>query len=139
MQNATLRNGIHRKFMRLQPALNERSRRLWAATEALELGWEGATVVAQATGLAPAPIRAGIREAHSLAASPPTPEERPVVWQPRGGAVLKTLPPKPAARSRLLIGNFGPSDSALAAARGGRLRRPAADRHAARCASREIA
>src|SRR3979409_2575115 len=50
--------------------------------------------------------------------------------------VIHTRPPKPAARSRLLIGEFGPSDSALAAARGWRLRRPAADRDAARCASR---
>jgi len=62
MQNAILGNGIHRKFMRLQPTLNERSRRLWAATEALELGWGGATGVARATGLAPATIRAGIAE-----------------------------------------------------------------------------
>ena len=37
------------------------------------------------------------------------------------------------------IGDHGPSDSALAAARAWRLRRPGADRHAARCASREIA
>ena len=36
------------------------------------------------------------------------------------------------------IGDHGPSDSALAAARGWRLRRPAADRHAARCASRDL-
>ena len=42
-------------------------------------------------------------------------------------------------RSRLSIGEDGPSDAAQAAARGWRLRRPAADRHAARCASREIA
>ncbi len=62
MQDATLRNGIRRKFMRLQPALNERSRRLWAATEALELGWGGVTLVARATGLAPATIRAGSAE-----------------------------------------------------------------------------
>jgi hypothetical protein len=41
-------------------------------------------------------------------------------------------------RSRLAIGEDGPSDSALAAARDGRLRRPAADRHAARCASRVL-
>src|SRR5262249_19019367 len=57
----------------------------------------------------------------------------------KGGVVLTLAPPpKPAARSRLIIGEFGPSDSALAAARGGRLRRPAADRHAARCASRAL-
>ena len=41
-------------------------------------------------------------------------------------------------RSRPITGEDGPSDSALAAARGGRLRRPAADRHAARCASRAL-
>jgi hypothetical protein len=41
-------------------------------------------------------------------------------------------------RSRLAIGEDGPSDSALAAARDGRLRRPAAERHAARCASRVL-
>src|SRR4051812_13384799 len=41
-------------------------------------------------------------------------------------------------RSRLSIGEDGPSDSALAAARDGRLRRPAAKRHAARCASRVL-
>src|SRR5262249_43497607 len=78
------------------------------------------------------------REAHSLAASPPTPEERPVILQHWVRAVMKTLPPKPAARSRLIIGHFGSSDSALAASSGWRLRRTAADRHATRCASRNL-
>ena len=41
-------------------------------------------------------------------------------------------------RSRLVIGEDGPSDSARAASSGGRLRRPAAERHAARCASRAL-
>ena len=41
-------------------------------------------------------------------------------------------------RSRLVKGEDGPSDSALAAARGWRLRRAAADRHAARCAARAL-
>ena len=40
--------------------------------------------------------------------------------------------------SRPLMGEDGPSDSALTAARGWRLRRAAADRHAARCASRAL-
>jgi hypothetical protein len=40
--------------------------------------------------------------------------------------------------SRPIMGEDGPSDSALAASRGGRLRRPAAERHAARCASRAL-
>src|SRR5215510_7758347 len=80
-------------------------------------------------------------EGSSLAAASPlrASKERLVVLQRKGGAVLTILsPPKPAARSRLIIGDFGPSDSALAAASGGRLRRPAADRHAARCASRDL-
>src|SRR4030095_11210509 len=79
-----------------------------------------------------------VREAHSLAASPPTPEERPVILHHWVRAVMKTLPPKPAARSRLIRGNLCPSDSALAASSGWRLRRPAADRHATRCASRNL-
>ena len=58
--------------------------------------------------------------------------------QHRSNSVLNTRPLKPAARSRLIIGDFGPSDSARAAARGWRLRRPAAERHAARCASRDL-
>jgi hypothetical protein len=61
--------------------------------------------------------------------------------QKRGAAccrVVQSPSPKRAARSRLIIGDFGPSDSALAAARGGRLRRPTAERHAARCASRDL-
>jgi hypothetical protein len=36
------------------------------------------------------------------------------------------------------LGDHGPSDSALAASSVWRLRRPAADRHAARCASRDL-
>ena len=57
--------------------------------------------------------------------------------QGRSSADLRP-PPKPAARSRLIIGDFGPSDSALAAARGWRLRRAGAARHAARYASRDL-
>src|SRR5262245_32795579 len=51
---------------------------------------------------------------------------------------VRQRPTPTQARSRLVKGEDGPSDSALAAARGGRLRRPAADRHAARCASRAL-
>src|SRR4051795_3792407 len=55
------------------------------------------------------------------------------------GGGNEMAPPKDTqTRSRLSIGEDGPSDSALAAARDGRLRRPAAERHAARCASRVL-
>ena len=48
--------------MRLGPELDERSRRVWAAAEALELGWGGTSAVATATGLSRTTIRAGIVE-----------------------------------------------------------------------------
>ncbi|PYJ79998.1 MAG: ISAzo13 family transposase [Verrucomicrobia bacterium] len=62
MQDAQVIARIGRKFRRLAGALNERSRRLWAASEALELGWGGVSAVAQATNLSPTTIRAGIGE-----------------------------------------------------------------------------
>jgi hypothetical protein len=62
MQDAQVVAGIRRKYRRLARALNERSRRLWAASEAMELGWGGVTEVARATKLSPTTIRAGIAE-----------------------------------------------------------------------------
>src|SRR5207245_5141922 len=66
-------------------------------------------------------------------------KESSAVAQHRAGEGVKTAHRQDTqTRSRLFIGQNGPSDSALAAARGWRLRRPAADRHAARCASRDL-
>ena len=59
-------------FRQLTPALNERSGRLWAAGEAMELGWGGVSAAAQATGLSPTTIRAGIVELKSQEHSPAT-------------------------------------------------------------------
>ena len=53
---------VANKFKLLKSSLNERSRRQWAATEALVLGHGGVTVVAEATGLSRPTISAGIRE-----------------------------------------------------------------------------
>src|SRR5262245_36015467 len=77
------------------------------------------------------------REARSPASTPPGGEVQ------RHRTRLKqqdiTWPPQDTqTRSRPIMGKDGPSDSALAAARGWRLRRTAADRHAARCASRAL-
>src|SRR5256886_16763444 len=77
------------------------------------------------------------REAHSPASAPR--KESSAVAQHRAGEGVKTAHRQDTqTRSRLFIGQNGPSDSALAAARGWRLRRPAAERHAARCASRAL-
>jgi len=53
---------ITRKYQALSGVLNERQRRLWAATEAIELGHGGVTKVAHATGLSRTTITRGIQE-----------------------------------------------------------------------------
>ncbi len=50
------------KYRALDSLLNERTRRLWAATEAQALGYGGITLVQRATGLTRKTIRAGIGE-----------------------------------------------------------------------------
>lgn len=73
------------KFTRLEPFLDERTRRLWAAVEARTLGRGGIMRVAEATGLSRATIRAGLREltAPLLPELPPGTRER--LRQPGGG------------------------------------------------------
>lgn len=53
---------IRAKYEVLKSELDERSRRLWAATEALSLGHGGVVTVARATGLAQSTIRLGKKE-----------------------------------------------------------------------------
>jgi hypothetical protein len=50
------------KYAMVAPVLNERARRLWAATESLALGYGGDALVSAATGLARQTIRNGRRE-----------------------------------------------------------------------------
>jgi hypothetical protein len=53
---------IRQRFLDLAPNLDERTRRLWAATEAKAHGYGGVSLVARATGLSRPTIRAGLRE-----------------------------------------------------------------------------
>jgi hypothetical protein len=62
MQVAATIDRIRRKYRTLRSVLDERARRLWAGTEAKELGWGGVTTVAQATGLSRMTVRAGLVE-----------------------------------------------------------------------------
>jgi CO/xanthine dehydrogenase Mo-binding subunit len=50
------------KYVALQPVLNERSRRLWAAAESRAIGYGGDAVVSAATELARETVRNGRRE-----------------------------------------------------------------------------
>jgi hypothetical protein len=53
---------VQSKWASLSPVLDERRRRLWAATEARSLGHGGVVLVAEATGLSERTIRRGIEE-----------------------------------------------------------------------------
>jgi transposase len=54
--------GVRKKFRLLQPEMDERSRRQWAAAEARGMGRGGVTAVARATGMSRVTITAGLRE-----------------------------------------------------------------------------
>ena len=68
---------ILEKYMTLMPLLNERTARIWAATEARALGRGGVTRVMEATGMSRRRIAAGVREieSHGIVAEP-TPRQR---------------------------------------------------------------
>ena len=71
---------IKERFVRLEPFLNERQRRLAAANEAKALGRGGISAVASATGVSRRTIARGLRE---LAASDASLGQR--IRQPGGG------------------------------------------------------
>lgn len=53
---------IRLKYQTIRPYLNERGRRLWAATEAAAIGRGGVSLVCQATGLSSATLARGVKE-----------------------------------------------------------------------------
>lgn len=53
---------IREKYENLSSCLSEKSRRIWAASEAMSFGWGGITVVHKATGIDHKTIRRGIWE-----------------------------------------------------------------------------
>jgi hypothetical protein len=61
---------IKDKFERLCPVMNEKMCRLWAANEALALGYGGESVVSAATGLSRRCIRLGVEELKRLGVNP---------------------------------------------------------------------
>jgi hypothetical protein len=61
---------IQAKYELISPHLDERSRRIWAATEARAIGYGGVTAVYRATGLARSTIYAGLLELDTLNRTP---------------------------------------------------------------------
>jgi hypothetical protein len=62
MVSSSQEQSIKDKYEALKGELDERARRIWAATEAVSLGHGGIAAVARATGLAQSTIRLGKRE-----------------------------------------------------------------------------
>jgi Rhodopirellula transposase DDE domain len=102
MHEASTIEGLRTKYETLQPLMDERMRRQWAATEARALGWGGITAVATATGLARNTIAAGIAEIKRQARSPGLPSPR--LRRPGGGRkrLTETDPGLAAALDRLV-------------------------------------
>ncbi len=69
MLDPAIGDGVRRKFEALGPVLDERSRRQWAAAEAMALGWGGVSAVAAATGLSRTTVNLGVRELRARAGS----------------------------------------------------------------------
>ena len=76
---------LQTKYEALAPVLTERSRRLWAATEALALGHGGVALVARATGMARSRISRGIQQLQSGETLSPDRSRRP------GGGRKRTI------------------------------------------------
>jgi hypothetical protein len=62
---------IKTKFEAIAPALNERARRMWAATEARAFGHGGIAAVSRATGISRSTIKRGLKELESGEVSEP--------------------------------------------------------------------
>ena len=61
-RNTDVEATIVGKFVVMEPLLDERARRLWAAAESVAIGYGGDALVSAATGLARETIRNGRRE-----------------------------------------------------------------------------
>ena len=68
---------IRLKYLALRGELDERARRIWAATEARALGWGGVTIVAEATGLSDRTVRTGVHELKHPGELDPERQRRP--------------------------------------------------------------
>lgn len=55
-------NAIRKKYQKIKHCLNEKTRRLWCATEAMAIGKKGVAIVHAATKISPPTIYVGIRE-----------------------------------------------------------------------------
>lgn len=93
--NVEEREAIKQRFELLAGELNERTRRLAAAAEALSLGWGGISAVSRATGVSRRAIRQGIKELQEPAGTSAGRIRR------KGGGRKKTVDKDPSLRQDL--------------------------------------
>ena len=95
---------LRNKYERLCWALDERQQRLWAANEALALGYGGCSVVAEATGLSDRTLHWGLRELQQRGREAPPPKARGRIRRPGGGrpSTFQQQPGLEAALERLV-------------------------------------
>ena len=62
MERQAIICGIQEKFQLMSPSFTERTKRLWCAVEARQLGWGGCSIVQEATGVSMPTIRKGMKE-----------------------------------------------------------------------------
>ena len=77
MPNADLVKTIRTKYLAILTDLDERGSRRWAASEAMAIGWGGASAVSGATGISRRTIQKGIAELSSSDPLPPGRQRRP--------------------------------------------------------------
>ena len=86
---------ITKKFNKLRDTLNERQRRLWAATETLSIGYGAISAVSRATGISRVTIMRGIKEINEEPSLPPERSRQP------GGGRKKGCKKQPTLKSSL--------------------------------------
>jgi hypothetical protein len=78
-------DAVRQRFELLAGSLDERSRRLFAATEAIAHGYGGIALVSRATGMAQRTIGTGIKEVLEIEANPPAAGAPQRIRRPGGG------------------------------------------------------
>ncbi len=94
---ALLEQSVSARFKSLDPTFDEKSRRLWAAAEALSAGRGGIVSVHRATGISRNTIYQGMRELED----PAKLEENASRTRTAGGGRKKTVDTNPELRGAL--------------------------------------
>src|SRR5262245_13133228 len=76
---------IRERYRRLKGTLTERSKRLFAASEALAFGYGGVSAVSRATGMSTATVRTGLKESQAIETGTLEPLAKERSRRPGGG------------------------------------------------------